>query len=150
MKKIILSLSIAAILLSSFTIAQAAGKDPNTIVKQAFNKEFIQVKDVEWTTVNESGVYQAKFIFNNEPLQAFFAEDGQFLGTTRQLSKSQLPIIVVTALEKQYPDMHVATIFEFSKKEGTDYYITVTGTKSAMMLKASGSGELSIYKKNVQ
>ena len=114
------------------------------VVKQAFNREFAQVKDVEWTSVSKEGIYQAKFIFNNETLQAFFTEEGEFLGTTREIVKAQLPILVVTELEKQYAAAHVATIFEYSKKDGTAYYITIITNKGAMVLKATGNGELTV------
>lgn len=149
MKKIILSLAISAALLVSVS-GYAAGKNPSVTVKQAFTKEFAQIKDVEWTTLSNEGVYQATFVYNNESLQAFFTEDGEFLGTTRQITKSQLPIGVVTELEKQYADAHVATIFEYSRKDGLSYYITLTSGKNAMVIKATGNGELSVYKKNIK
>lgn len=154
MKKIILSLTISAALLSSIATFAADKKpgvtEPGTIVRQAFTKEFAQIKDVQWTTLSKEGVYEAKFIFNNEDLQAFFSEEGDFLGTTRQIQKSQLPIVVVTELEKQYAGVRVATIFEYSKKDGLAYYITLASDKGAMVVKANGNGELSVYKKNVQ
>jgi hypothetical protein len=154
MKKIILSLAIAAATFSSVNTF-AADKNPalvipNASIKQAFTKEFAQIKDVAWTTLSKDGVYEAKFTFNNEELQAFFTEDGEFLGTTRQIQKSQLPILVVTELEKQYTDARVATIFEYSKKDGIAYYITLATNKGAMVIKANGNGELSVYKKNLQ
>lgn len=149
MKKIIVSLAIAAISFSSFTV-NAADKNPGTTVTQALNREFAQAKDVEWTKVGTAGVYQAKFIYNNETLQAFFSDEGEFLGTTRQITKSQLPILILTSLEKNYPDYRVSTVFEYSKTDGLSYYITVVSPKSAMVLKASGSGDISVYKKNVQ
>src|ERR1700733_10086840 len=114
MKKIILSFTIAAALLSSsFTYAankEPGLKEPSTKAKQAFNSEFAKVTDVEWTTMSKEGVYQAKFTFNNESLQAFFTEEGDFLGTTRQITKSQLPILVLNQLGKKYADAHVVTI----------------------------------------
>jgi hypothetical protein len=149
MKKIILSLAISAALLVS-AATYAADKNPGATVQQAFNKEFAQVKDVEWTTLSNDGVYKAKFTFNNESLNAFFTEDGEFLGTTRQIIKSQLPIGVVTELDKQYADARVATIFEYSRKDGLAYYITLITNKGAMVIKATGNGELSVYKKNIQ
>jgi hypothetical protein len=154
MKKIILSLTISAALLSSVATFAADKRpdatEPGATVRQAFTKEFSQIKDVEWTTLNKEGVYQAKFTFNNEDLQAFFYEEGDFLGTTRQIQKSQLPIVVVTELEKQYAGDRVATIFEYSKKDGLAYYITLASNKRAMVIKATGNGELSVYKKNIQ
>jgi len=148
MKKIVLSLAIAAVMLSSFT-TYAADKTPRAVVKQALTREFSQAKDVEWTTVSKDGVYQAKFTYNNETLQAFFTEDGEFLGTTRQITKNQLPILIVSALEKQYADFRVVTVFEYSKTDGLAYYITVVSPDNAMVLKATGSGDLSVFKKNI-
>ena len=149
MKKIILSLTLAtAILSSSFTYA--ATKEPGFKVKQAFSTEFTQVKEVEWTTMNKEGVYQAKFTFNNETLQAFFTEEGEFLGTTRQILPSQLPILVAAGLNKEYADARVVSIFEYSKKDGTDYYITLVTKKAAMIIKATGSGELTVHQRNLK
>lgn len=149
MKKIVLSLALATVMLSSYT-TRAADRIPGTVVKQALTRQFSQAKDVEWTTVSKDGVYQAKFIYNNETLQAFFTEEGEFLGTTRQISKTQLPILVVSALEKQYADYRVATVFEYSKPDGLAYYITVVNTGGGMVLRAAGNGEISVFKKNVQ
>jgi len=149
MKKIFLSLTLSAALLSS-AFTYAANNEPNFKVKQAFSSEFTQVKNVEWIVMDKEGVYQAKFIFNNETLQAFFTEDGEFLGTTRQVLKSQLPISVASGLEKQYGGARVISIFEYSKKDGLDYYITLTTDKGAMIVKATGNGEFSVYKKNIK
>src|SRR5664279_4742234 len=101
MKKIIIALTISAALLSS-AATYAAVTNPDITVKQAFAKEFSKVKDVEWSTIGKEGVYSAKFSFNNENIQAFFTEDGEFLGTTREITTSQLPVIVTSELQKQY------------------------------------------------
>ena len=105
MKKIIVSLTLAAAILTTGTI-HAAENNPSTVVKEAFSKEFTQIKDVKWDVINKdgNGIYQANFMFNNESLQAFFTEEGEFLGTTRQITKSQLPILVTRELDKKYAD----------------------------------------------
>jgi len=149
MKKIFLSLTMAAALLGSISVFAADNK-PGYPVKDAFAKEFAQVKDVEWTNLNKQGVYQAKFTFNNESIQAFFTEEGEFLGTTRQVSKSQLPILVINELDKKYADARFITGFEHSKKEGISYYITLVGKKGSMIIKATGSGDFTVYKRNIE
>lgn len=149
MKKIIISLTLSAALLSS-TFIYAADIEPNGKVKQAFTEVFRKASDVEWTTINKEGVYQAKFNFNNETLQAFFTEEGDYIGTTRQITASQLPIMVATGLEKQYAGDRVITIFEYSKKDGLDYYITLMTAKGAIIVKATGNGDLSVYRKNIK
>ncbi|MEO5683322.1 MAG: hypothetical protein ABIQ88_11815 [Chitinophagaceae bacterium] len=147
MKKIILSITLSAALLSS-AFTYAADNDPGLKVKQAFTSEFTQAKNISWTMINKEGLYQAAFTFNNESLQAFFTEEGEFLGTTRQVLKSQLPILVASGLEKQYAEARIITIFEHSKKDGLNYYITLVNNKGAFIVKAGSNGDLSVYKKN--
>ena len=143
MKKIALSLAIAAAILSSgFTYA--AETNPSLIVKEAFTKEFAQIKDVKWDVVGRDGIYQANFTFNSESVQAFFTEDGEFLGTNRQISKSQLPILISRELDKSYPTADIRNINEYSMKDGLAYYITLMTPKGAMVIKAAGNGELTV------
>ena len=149
MKKIILASTLAVALLSSNFI-YAANIEPSVKVKQAFISEFTKATNVEWTTLSKEGVYQAKFVLNNEILEAFFSEEGDFLGTTRQITAAQLPILVTTSLEKKYADSRIVTIFEYSKKDGLDYYITLTSAKGAVVVKASGNGDIYLYKKNIK
>jgi hypothetical protein len=147
MKKIILSLTFAVIILSS-GYTYAAETNPGNLVKEAFAKEFAQIKDVKWDLVNKEGIYQASFAFNNESLKAFFTEDGEFLGTTRQISKSQLPILITRELDKKYPAADARTVFEYSMKDGVAYYVTLVTSKGAMIVKATGSGEITVYQRN--
>jgi hypothetical protein len=149
MKKIILSLTLAAAILTS-GFAYAAEGNPGTAVKDAFSREFAQIKDVKWDMVNKEGIYQATFIFNNESLQAFFTEEGDFLGTTRLITKSQLPILVTRELDKKYADAMIRTVFEHSMTDGLAYYITLVTKKGAIIVKATGNGELTVHQRSRQ
>lgn len=149
MKKIALSLAIAAAILSSgFTYA--AETNPSNFIKEAFSKEFAQIKEVKWDIVGKDGIYQANFTFNNESLQAFFTEDGEFLGTNRQISKAQLPILIARELNKAYPEADIRAVFEYSMKDGLAYYVTLTTSKGAMVVKATGNGELTVRQRSKQ
>lgn len=151
MKKIIVSLTLAAAILTTGTI-HAAENNPSTVVKEAFSKEFAQIKDVKWDVINKdgNGIYQANFMFNNESLQAFFTEEGEFLGTTRQITKSQLPILVTRELDKKYADAEVRTVYEHSMTDGVAYYITLATNKGTMVVKAAGNGELTVRQRTKQ
>lgn len=149
MKKIIVSLTLAAAILTTGTL-HAAGNNPNAAVKEAFAKEFAQIKDVKWDVVTKdgNGIYQANFTFNNESLQAFFTEEGEFLGTTRQITKSQLPILVTRELDKKYGDAEIRSVYEHSMTDGIAYYITLVTDKGTIVVKAAGNGELTVRQRN--
>jgi hypothetical protein len=149
MKKIILSLAFATAILTS-AFAAPTDKDPGSAVRKSFSKEFSNIKEVKWEELNTSGVFLATFAFNNEQLQAFFTEEGEFLGTTRQISVEQLPIMVLKEMAKQYTGARIASVYEYSLTDGLSYYITVVTEKNSLIIKATGSGQLTVYKKQKQ
>jgi len=147
MKKIILSMALAVAILGS-AFATPAHKEPSVTVKAAFAKEFSDVKDVQWEQASEKeGVYQARFMLNDECLQAFFTEEGEYLGTTRQITVSRLPILASNALARKYAGYHLVSVFEYSTPESVAYFITLSNEKGGLLLKTTGNGELTVYKR---
>jgi hypothetical protein len=145
MKRLFLSFAFATAIL---TTAVAADNQPSNAAKQAFEKEFKNIKEVKWDEMNNhNGIYIASFSFNNEALQAIFTEEGEFLGTTREISKEQLPILVVKELSNQYCKETVVSILEHNSAEGVTYYITVNNEKGNQLLKATGNGQINVSKK---
>lgn len=148
MKKIIVSTAlVVTVFIAGVVKVQAADKEPSYIVKEAFAKEFTSIKEVKWDENSNEGLYIANFIFNNESLQAYFSEEGEFLGTTRKVSGNQFPILVTKALDDQYPNAKVISAFEYNNPTGLSYYITVSTKKGTLVLKATGSGDLTVYQR---
>lgn len=149
MKKLIIAASFA-LAISASAFAKAPANEPGSQVKQAFHTEFSKVSEVSWTPLGTEGIYKAEFTFNNEKLQAFFTAEGEFIGTSREISKSQLPLAVSRQLDKQYNAFRVVTIFEYSKKDGLNYFVTLTGDRGTQIIKADVNGDLSVYQKNTK
>jgi hypothetical protein len=144
MKRIFLSFAFATIVLTS---AIAADNLPSYAVKQAFKKEFSNIKEVKWDEISgNSGIYVASFLFNNETLQAIFNEEGEFLGTTRLISKEQLPILAIKELNN-YSNSVVVSIYEHNSSDGLNYFITINNEKGTQLLKVSSGGQITINKK---
>ena len=146
MKKIFLSMTLAIAIIGS-AFATPAEKEPSVTVKMAFAKEFTDVKDVKWALVKDNDVYEASFMFNEDVMQAYFTEDGVFLGTMRLISKSRLPVLAANALAKKYGQAYVVSVYEHGMPEGLDYYVTLSTEKGGLVLKATGNGELTVYKR---
>ena len=116
-------------------------------IKKSFSREFTNANQVTWSWLSETGIYKAAFTFNGKEVNAYFDRDGEIIGTSRYISKQQMPLIVAQELEKQYKDYVVRTIIEHSAKDQTNYYITIEGSNAAAMIKATPSGSLSRFKK---
>ena len=135
------------IALFGINTAYATGIKPNEKVKQSFNREFTKIQKVDWDDANSDGIYKASFVFNNENLQAYFTEEGDFLGTIRFIVKSQLPILVSKELDQKYPNAVISAVSELSKPDGLSYFITIITEKGSKVLKATANGELTVHQR---
>lgn len=133
MKKMIVSLAITVSTLSAF----AGDVNVNQKVLDAFKTEFASAKEVEWT-VGEN-YYKATFNYNGKYVFAFYSENGELIGLARYLSPVDLPLALQANLKKNYEGYWVSDLFEASKNDGTNYYITLENADSKTVLKSSGN-----------
>jgi len=151
MKKIVVTVAFAAAILVGNSSLAADKKDPGYIVKEAFKREFAQVKNVTWDALSaEDGIYKASFVLNNESVQAYFSAGGEYIGTARTISVNQLPIMVIKELAKKYDTDTVPDVLEYSSGNEVSYYITTATNKGKLMLKATGNGTITVHKRTKQ
>ena len=133
MKKMIVTLAIAVSTLSAF----AGDENVNQKVLDAFKTEFAAAKEVEWTV--GANFYKATFNYNGRYVFAFYNENGELFGLARYLSPVDLPLVLQNDLEKNYEDYWVSDLFESSKNESTNYFITLENADTKIVLKSSGN-----------
>ncbi len=141
MKKTLLAL---VVLISSLAV-NAAGKDVNEKVLNAFKTDFTAASQVEWTA--GPNYYKAAFVFNDKHVFAFYNAEGRLLGLTRNITASELPLKLQTELKKNYDTYWISDLFEAAREEGTAYYITLENTDTRLVLKASADNNWTVYEK---
>lgn len=127
----ILTLVIAVTTLSAF----AKDENVNQKVLDAFKTEFSTAKEVEWSV--GADFYKATFNYNGKYVFAFYNEEGELLGLTRYLSPSDLPLALQNNLKKNYEGYWVSDLFEASKDDATNYYITLENADTKIVLKST-------------
>ena len=121
MKKIILSLCVLAICSSTLFAADQPVNNPRA--HETFRKEFSGAQSVNWSL--EGQFAKASFILGGNSAIAWFDAEGALVGSIRDLSYNQLPLVVMTALEKRFPQSANLDIREITNEEGTRYKLTV-------------------------
>lgn len=144
MKKMMLTLAIAVCTLSLSAFAGEVRNVSEKVLK-AFNAEFNTAKEVEWTV--GSDYYMASFRYNDNYVYAYYSEEGELLGLSRNISPVDLPLNLQTSLKKEYTSYWVSDLLEVAKSESTSYYITLENADTKIVLKASGGNGWSQYKK---
>lgn len=143
MKKILLSIAMFVTLGTMSAFADSANVNPKVLT--AFNNDFNNAKEVEWSTgVN---YFKAAFTFNGNHVFAFYTTDGELLGLTRYISSLDLPMNLQRDLKKNYSDYWISDLFEVANNNGTSYYITLEMADTKITLKASGNSDWRSYNK---
>ena len=143
MKKIIITL---AVIISSFSAF--ATEEVNSIVLNAFKKDFAGVKGVHWTSIN--GYYKAAFIFNDQHITAFYQTNGRLLTLSKNISSLDIPVSLQLKLKNNYGDYWISNLLEIAGKEGTSYYITLEKADFKLVLKSIDFDRWTPFKKIVK
>ena len=143
MKKILVALS----LLLTVGMTSAFANDPkvNPSVLASFQKEFSFVTDAKWIVSDEYS--KAVFILADRRIEAYFSNEGEYLGSARDLIFNQLPMAVINSMNKRFGPIGVYEIVERSIGAETFYYMTVEYANKTLRIEATPSGGLSIIKK---
>lgn len=141
MKKIFI---VAMILLTGLSTTFANLRESvNEKVSKAFTKDFVGAQEVKWE-VKETFA-KATFKLNNQVMFAFYSQDGDLLGVTRNIVSSQLPINLLSDLKKSYNNYWITDLFEMGNNSNTTYYVTLENSTHTVVLKSTGTEGWSVY-----
>ena len=141
MKKLIILTCLFA------TLSVAASNPPEVTEKvlKAFNETFMKATDVIWHETQN--YYEASFKQSEIISRAIYDADGNLLRTTRYYSQENLPINILTKLQKRYAGKSVYGVTELSTEDEVSYHITLQDEANWYVVKADNFGNLELSKK---
>lgn len=144
MKKLMTAVMISAVFMVSTAFAN---KNENTSIQaeSAFKKEFSQATDVRWTKTEN--YYKAYFNLNNQVMMAFFTPEGDYLGVTRNIVSTQLPIQLQASVKNDYSEYWITDLFEYARTDSNGYFITLENADQVVTLQSLNGTSWSVYKK---
>lgn len=142
MKKVLAGLAFGVVILVNSAFAN---KDVNEKVAAAFKQEFVQATDVSWYKADT--YYRAVFTMNDNVCTAFFTEEGGYIGVSRNLSSTELPIRLQTSLKKDYAGYWITDLFEYARPDGSSYFITIENADQKITLQSTEGFNWSVYRK---
>lgn len=141
-------LFILLTILSSFFVQSAKANDEpvTSAVLRSFQTSFKDAKEVQW----KIGIdfIKVEFVLEGQYITAFYAAEGKLIAVTKNISSTQLPIVLQAQVKKEYNDYWITELFELSNEELVEYYITVENADTKLVLKSAGSGWVVFQKKS--
>jgi len=147
MKKLfVTALAAIAISASSFATPVADITKVSLKVINKFKAEFSTVDQVEWEVKKD--FIKAKFSEDGLTQEAFFTQDGELIGTSKQIDRADMPSVPRKALNKAVEGAELLELIEFNSTEkGVAYYASIQKDGVKRILEISSTGTVSNYKK---
>ena len=139
-KLIILSCLFAALSTKAFSPPEV-----NEKVLKAFSETFMKATDVVWHEVKN--FYEASFKQSEIISRVIYDQDGNLVRTTRYYSQENLPINILTKLQKRFAGKSVYGVTELSSEDEISYHITMQDEKNWYIIKADNWGSLELQQK---
>jgi hypothetical protein len=132
--------------LSDHTARQARASDRiHRLVSNSFKNDF---RDAGIISCEVSGkIANVTFVMNDLIMHAFYTDNGELLGVTRNILTSQLPIDLLFKFRQNYQDFWVSDLFEVTNKEDHSYFITLENAGTRIVLRSVEDSNWEIYKK---
>jgi len=139
MKKIFLSLSLLLTVAASTAFARDA-TEPSPGLQETFKQEFPGAQNVSWSY--QEGYQKATFILGGRRSLAFFDSNNELAGSVRDLFYEQLPLTVMKAADKKFPEADFTEVREINNADGTTYMLIAELNSKKYKLKINSSGSI--------
>jgi len=132
-------LSLAAILLFSFTACGQSGKDVPAPVKSAFTQKFSGATNVKWGMESDKE-WEAEFQMSGKKYSANFDNAGNWMETEYQVTVSELPAAVKATLDKESAGSKIKLSEVTETKDGKAFEFVLNKGENKTELVIDNSG----------
>lgn len=142
MKKLLLAVLVVAGLGSS-----AFATDVNSVstkVQNSFAEKFGNAVNVKWTS--KENFNKVTFTLGDEPVEAFFASDGDLIGISRKVDFKSLPLAAIQKIKKEYAGFSVKETIEFEQSNDKSFYVSLEKDNKRQILEVSLYGSVSVFR----
>ena len=141
MKHLFIALTISA---ASFFTTAKANTDVTPPVLESFRSTYIHAKEVHWSEINNG--FKATFKSEGKYATAYYTVDGTWIGTTRNISASELSPKLRNNLRKELKRAWISDLYVLSTNDGEVYFAVVESADDKKVLKSNNGRKWDHYK----
>jgi hypothetical protein len=141
-----LVVTLAVVLAAGLTPVLAHDKNSNPRTEAVFAKKFTGAENVTWTKL-DADYQKVSFTLGGTRAEAYFTNEGELLGTARNLLFNQLPLVVIQTISNKFTDAPVIEVTEFTNSDGTSYKVVLEHRNKKYNLKLNSLGDITDQQK---
>ena len=136
-----LLVTFAVVLATGVAPVLADGKDTDPKTEAVFARQFAGAENVRWTVV-DSDHKKVTFTLGGTRAEAYFNDEGELLGTIRNIFYSKLPLLVMQSINSRYADPVIIEVKEITNNDGTSYRVVFEQKNKKYSLKLNSMGDV--------
>ena len=144
MKKIFVSVPLLLTVIASSAFTNKDTR-PGPGVEEVFKQEFVNAENVSWS--QQDNYQKATFVLAGHRVIAYFNEDNELAGCIRDIFYDQLPIAVMKAVDKKFPDADMQEVREITNSDGTSYLLRADFNNKKYKVRVSSAGDITDIEK---
>lgn len=125
----------------AFSLVACTQKTPPALVSKAFSQKFQKAEKVKWD-MEEANEWEAEFKLSGKATSASFDLAGKWLETETEIEKSEIPVTVKTAIEKQYSGAKMGESSWIETPDFNGYEIELKQNGKSFEVHATKEGEI--------
>jgi hypothetical protein len=146
MKKTILSLASALVMLFINSSANAGENPVNPRVQNALKTEFAEASNVNWERIGDGELFHASFILYGDQVSAWFDKDGGLVATGRTVDVSAMSLLAQRRFRDRYFDYTISEVVEYIKDGELSYIVTAYNQKQTIVAQLFANGSSTIIR----
>jgi hypothetical protein len=143
MKKKILTLVAAFILITNAIFANSSNSPVPVSVESAFSQNFVHVRQVRWDSFGN--YYKATFTQRGETMYVFFSDNAEIMGMAKNVLSNRLPISLQTAIKSRLQDYWITDLVEYKVAGKDGYLATIENADKKIVLKSEDNQHWQVY-----
>ena len=145
MKKRILTLVTAFVLIANITFANTGKSSVPESVTYAFNQSFSHAKMIGWD--DYGNYYKATFMQRGKTMYAFYSDEAQFMGIAKNVLSDQLPVLLQAGIKNNFQGYWITDLVNYQVDGKNGFLVTIENADEKIVLKTDDDQHWQIYSK---
>ena len=143
MKRKIITLAVAFVLIANTMFAGAVKNMVPESVSYAFNQGFSHAKLIHWDSFGT--YFKATFMQKGETMYAFYSDDAEFMGVAKNVLSDNLPVTLQAEVKTKFQGYWITDLANYEVAGKNGFLITIENADEKIVLKAIANQHWQIY-----